>query len=236
MEYQTLLTRLEQKGFTPQLYGGPDNSPDLLRLRLLSEGLAHYDPATLYLCKSTQLPSPMLADTFIVFTYGPACDFSAYRSSSFTICHFAGCESPTELFNTTMDLLTEVSDITAGMHLLLNALISGNGLQHLVDSATQLFGNPIYVIDLQNKYLAISADIVPPNDYLRAENETGYISEESFQAIRRNKLDENPRLRQRLLLLQPGRTAGHVSRRTQYSGNRGRPYHDDGSTPAVPGV
>ena len=41
------------------------------------------------------------------------------------------------------------------MHLLVNALFSGNGLQYLIDTATHIFGNPIYVVDLQNKYLSM---------------------------------------------------------------------------------
>lgn len=193
MEYLTLLSRLEKKGFTAQQYGCLKNRPDLLKLRMLQAGQSHYDASVLYLCGSASLPACDLPGQFVVFCCGFSHDFSVYQSSSFTICHFGAHTSAGELFNAVMDLLAEVSDITAGMHILVNALISGNGLQYLVDSATQLLGNPIYVIDLQNKYLAISAGIIPPNDFLREENETGYVSEESFSAIRRNRLDEKIR-------------------------------------------
>ncbi len=193
MEYRQLLTDLAKKGFTPQIYGNPANRPDLLKVRMLKSGLPHYDASTLYLCSCADLPEPACRGEFILFCYGEAEDFSPYADSTFTVCHFAGCQSPAELFNASMDLLMELPDIVTGMHILVNALFSGRGLQYLVDSATQILGNPVYVVDLQNKYLAISAGIIPPNDFLRAENETGYVSEESFLAIRRNRLDEKIR-------------------------------------------
>lgn len=193
MEYRNLITSLKEKHFSPQIFGSRENNPDLLKVRMLPAGLPHYDASTLYLCHDSSLPDPACRGEFILFCYGLRTDFSDYGQSDFTICHFGACGFPTELFNASMDLLMEIPDIITGMHILVNALSSGKGLQYLVDSATQILGNPIYVVDLQNKYLAISAGIIPPNDFLRAENETGYVSEESFQAIRRNKLDEKIR-------------------------------------------
>ena len=91
--------------------------------------------------------------------------FSRYQESSFTIVYFEAGIRQAELFNVTLENLTELQQITAGMHILTNALFSGNGLQYLVDTASHLFGNPIYVVDLQNKYLAMSAGIVPDDAF-----------------------------------------------------------------------
>lgn len=193
MEYQMFLSRMKAKGYVPQIFGNPHCRADLLKLRMVTDAQTHFDASTLYLCQAAQLPDPSLNRAFVLLSCGDGADLSLYAHSAFTLCHFASGVSFEELFNAAMDLLMEVPDISAGMHILVNALFSGNGLQYLVDSATQLLGNPIYVVDLQNKYLAISAGIIPPNDFLREENETGYVSEESFLAIRKNKLDEKIR-------------------------------------------
>lgn len=193
MEHRVLLAKLEKKGYVPQMYGNRHCRSDILKLRMLQEGQAVHDASTLYLCDTAALPAADCPNAFIIFAYGRTADFTVYAHSRFTIFYFGEGVVQTALCNHCMDILMEVQDITAGMHILVNALFSGNGLQYLVDTATQILGNPIYVVDLQNKYLAISAGIIPTDDYLREENETGYVSEESFLAIRKNRLDEKIR-------------------------------------------
>ncbi len=75
-------------------------------------------------------------------------NFSMYARSLFTVIYFGASVSQAALFNASLESLSVLQEVTAGMHLLVNALFSGNGLQYLVDTATRIFGNPIYVIGL----------------------------------------------------------------------------------------
>jgi hypothetical protein len=75
----------------------------------------------------------------------------------------------------------------------MNIIFEGKGLQKLVDTAAELFGNPIYVIDLQYKYLAISSGIFPSNAFGSKESESSYIREEGIHYIRQNRIDEKVR-------------------------------------------
>lgn len=193
MELSFLLKKLETQNYIPQIYGKENPTADLLKIRIAESDQSSFDSTTLYLCSADALPSPETEQHFVIFCCGDRQDFSVYQHASYTICHFGTQLSQTKLFNLTLDQLTELEQITAGMHILVNALFSGNGLQYLVDTASHILGNPIYVIDLQNKYLAMSAGIIPDNTFFREESETGYISEKGILSIRKNKLDEKIR-------------------------------------------
>lgn len=193
MEYQILLDKLKKKSCQPISYGNQENNCDMLTIRILTEQQQHFDDSILYLTSTSLMPAAETNQKFILFCYGESIDFSKYQDSSFTIAYF-GCHiTQAELFNMTLENLVELHQLTAAMHILSNALFSGNGLQYLVDTASHLFGNPIYVVDLQNKYLAISAGIVPDNEFFCEESATGYISEKGIQFIRKNRLDDKVR-------------------------------------------
>ncbi len=193
MEYSVLIEKLTKNGYTPQTFGTENPSCDLLSARIWEPAQTIFDPATLYFCSTAQMPSPNLSCGSVFFCYGKATDFSLYARSPFTLVYFGSSVSQAELFNASLESLSELQEITAGMHLLVNALFSGNGLQYLVDTATQIFGNPIYVVDLQHKYLAMSAGLIPDNAFFNEESKSGYISEQGILSIRANRLDEKVR-------------------------------------------
>lgn len=193
MELHILLDKLKENGCSPQHFGLQDQSQDLLSIRILEKKQSVFESSTLYLTTPDVLPDPSIPDCFTVFCCGDPIDFSLYQDVSFSLLYFGNKISREKLFNLTMEHLTELQQITVGMHLLVNALFSGNGLQHLIDTATHIFGNPIYVVDLQNKYLAIPEGLVPDSEFFRKESRSGYISASGIASIRANRLDEKVR-------------------------------------------
>jgi len=189
------LTELIKKlaGFSIKLYGKPKKDYDLQTARLYEKGLAHYASSTLYLASTENLPEPAEPSEFVLFCYGAPISFSVYADSSFTLAYLGECQSPNALMNLLLEHLTEVHQITAGIHIMVNALFSDKGLQNLIDTAAQIFDNPIYLVDLQGKYLAISSGISTDNEFFLSETKRGYISDEGMQFIRRNKIDEKVR-------------------------------------------
>ena len=193
MEYSVLFSKLRKKGYEPQIFGREDASRDLLFARLWDPAQTVFDPAALYLGSASRLPDPELPSEFTFFCCGEWADFSRYDSSAFTVAYFGPSVSEAALFNDCLENLSQLQEITAGMHLLVNALFSGNGREYLVDTAARILGNPIYVVDLQHKYLAISAGLIPDNAFFNAESQSGYISEQGIASIRANRLDEKVR-------------------------------------------
>lgn len=193
MEYDLLLEKMQKKVSILETYGNPTFRPDLIDIRILTKTLPRFKETTLYLCTTEQLPDPTTSDCFTIFCYGRAVDFSVYDSAAFVLVYFGENISQADLFNIIIENITAVPQISIGMNTLMNALFSGKGLQHLIDTAAQIFGNPIYVVDLQNKYLAISSGIFPNNEFLQKENESTYISTEGVLFIRKNRIDEKVR-------------------------------------------
>ncbi len=193
MEYTQLLVRLKENGYHYHTHGNCQLNPDLIYIRFLTDKYRSYSTSILYMTNTDLLPETDMDSPIIIFCLGHLTDHRIYENSNFQIVFFEPDISQGELMNFILECLTEVQQITAGMHILVNALFSGNGLQYLIDTATDLFGNPIYVIDLQHKYLAMSAGIIPENIFFNEESATGYISTTGIQYILKNKLNEKVR-------------------------------------------
>jgi sugar diacid utilization regulator len=193
MEYLQLLHHLRENKYHYQSYGNLDLNLDLIYARILTDRTLPYTTSTLYIAPADLLPEPDMGSPAVIFYLGGPLNPDAYKDSMFQIVTFEPDISPGQLMNLVLECLTEIQQITAGMHILVNALFSGNGLQYLVDTATNLFGNPIYVIDLQHKYLAMSAGIVPDNIFFNEERSTGYISTAGIQYIAKKNLNEKIR-------------------------------------------
>lgn len=193
MEYDLLLEKMKKKMKVQAEGGNSSWTTDLIDIRIITKGQTRYKEKTLYLSTTSLLPDPAIPEHFIVFCYGKPFDLSLYADSAFHLVYFGEELSQAELFNLSSESMEEAPQIARGMHALMNAFFTGRGLQYLVDSAAELFGNPIYVVDLQQKYLAISSGIFPDNEFFQKENATGYISEEGISYIRQNKINEKVR-------------------------------------------
>ena len=193
MEYDLLLEKMKKKLDIVSRFGNQTLSPDLIDIRIITKNQNRYKETILYLSTTELLPEPNTAGNFIVFCYGNQVDFSLYHHASFSIIYFGEEISQAELFNVSIENMTEIPQISRGMHILMNAFFTERGLQYLVDTAAELFGNPIYVVDLQQKYLAISSGIFPNNEFVLKENKSGYISDEGTAYIRQNRIDEKVR-------------------------------------------
>ena len=115
MELHLLLDKLRENKCAPQCFGCPDQSRDLLCVRMLEQKQSTFEPSTLYLTDPDSLPDPSMPEDFAVFCCGDAIDFSAYENSAFTVVYFGNDISCERLFNLTMEHLTELQQITVGI-------------------------------------------------------------------------------------------------------------------------
>ena len=187
MELNSLLTRIHE--YDPVCIGSCRRDRDIQLIRLFDPSDESRNEFTLYLTDRDHLPSPKEPGRFTLLCCGLDMDLSAYSTSSYSVIH-VNTEDYQKIFNRIQTLLHESEEVTASMHSMVNALLSENGLQYLVDTVSNLLGNPIYVVDLSYKYLAISSDIHPDNDIFREEESIGYISEKGMEYIKKADLDE----------------------------------------------
>ena len=76
---------------------------------------------------------------------------------------------------------------------LVGALSTGRGLQHLLDCAYRVLGNPLIVVDTSYKILAINADLALQRADLARQKDIGYMLDANIQAMKRVKLYEHAR-------------------------------------------
>lgn len=139
------------------------------------------------------LPPPDTPGIFTFICYGSPLDWITYEQSSFHVLYINNEFDPLELFNYVQDYLQNIQQINAGLHMLINAFFTEQGLQHLIDVAYQVFGNPLIVVDNSHKYLAVSSGFVAANAFVLEENKEGYISLEGVNFIKQSKIDEKIR-------------------------------------------
>lgn len=176
------------------IHGNQDLDADFNIIKFYTKTQKKFQDHMIYLGTTTTLPSPEEPGKFAYLCYGSPCDWSAYHNASFHILYIQGDLDSLELFNQVQDLLQNIQQINAGLHMLINAFFKEQGLQYLTDVAYQVFGNPIFVIDNSYRYLAVSTGIVADNAFVSEENKEGYISPEGLSFIRQSKLDEKIRL------------------------------------------
>jgi len=92
-----------------------------------------------------------------------------------------------DVLNQIADIMIDEALLTSNMRILLDALYSDLGLQHLVDVAFEAFGNPIFVNDTAYKILAMSQKAVFNDPTLEAEKSLGYIHEANVAALKRDR-------------------------------------------------
>lgn len=191
MDINTLIEGLNQ--FQPQLFGRQNTSCDVKTLRLFIKGQTFFDSEVLYLGNAALLPQEIQQNEFIFICLGMPENASDYDNSSFSLITIEKKCSSEEIINHIQDLLSRTLKFTSLIQILMNSLLSNQGLQTLVDQATEFFENPIYVVDLQGKYIAISSRDFPDNAFLNQERQEGYIDEEGIRIIRQYRIDENVR-------------------------------------------
>ena len=98
-----------------------------------------------------------------------------------------------QVYNKIQRALGEDPMIERCIQQLMDAHFSDFGLQHLVDTAFELTGRAIYVIDMNYRFLAISSKLKADNlqsPILREEFELGHIVDEGVEFIKKMQLAE----------------------------------------------
>ncbi len=173
--------------------GNPDLNVDIRMIKLLEKDQKRFHNHIIYLGSADDLPEDNLSGSFTILCYGELKDKSIYKDSSFRLLNITEEPNINEIFNTIQDTLTETQQINIGLHILVDAFFAEKGLQYLIDTAYEVFGNPLFVIDSSYKYLAVSTGMIPDNLFISKETRTGYISDEGVEFIRESRLDEKIR-------------------------------------------
>ena len=193
MRLQSLLTRLGPQGI--ETWQKSDLNVDITGSRPLSASLDAFFPHILYYGELSSLPqippteAPLnlicLADVPVTTQFRDASNLNL-----FLLRDAARAEA---VFTVIREECTENPQITAGMNLLLEALFSDQGIQHLVDVAYKVFHNPVFIADPSYKYIACTQGVELDYPDIEEEKRLGYILDKNVEGIRRDRLDDRTR-------------------------------------------
>ena len=93
---------------------------------------------------------------------------------------------PSEVLNAIADILIDEATIVAAMRRILDALYSSSGLQILVDIASEVFENPVFISDTAFKILAMSGKTVFMDETLEYEKKLGYVHLDNMESVKRS--------------------------------------------------
>ena len=93
-----------------------------------------------------------------------------------------------DLLNHIADILIDEATLVASMRKLLDTLYANTGLQSLVDVASEVFENPLFINDTDFKILALTTTAVFKNQTLEEEKTLGYVHLANVQAMKRDGL------------------------------------------------
>ena len=152
-----------------------------------------HNAQTLYLVPTDQeLPQNPHHQPLSLLLFGPLSplpDLSGFSN----VYHCKEGEA-TALIQALTNILEDEQHYLKASERLTNALLSGEGMQHLLDEAHQVFQNPIMLVDSAFRYIAVSySDLKDDSQFalkLREELEHGCVLEEGIQYIRQIGLDQ----------------------------------------------
>lgn len=98
-----------------------------------------------------------------------------------------------EIFARIRNTNIENPRLQIGTGLLVSALCADKGLQHMVDVAYEVFGNPIFVVDGSYNYIASTRQVTMDEPTMEKERQLGYILDENVKNIRKSRLSEKVR-------------------------------------------
>jgi len=93
---------------------------------------------------------------------------------------------PSDVLNAVADILNDETTIVAAMRRILDTLYSSSGLQALVDIASEVFENPIFISDTAFKILAMSGKTIFMDETLEYEKKMGYVHMDNMESVKQS--------------------------------------------------
>lgn len=188
MEFKKIIDSLEK--FNPKIFSEVEEPTYIQTHKMLEPNQVHFFPECLYVGYVSYLSNTICYDTIcniICIQDEPLPQH--FKPSNYLNLILMGQEiNQFDVLNNIADILIDEAKLIAAMKRLLDALYDNQGMQHIVDVASETFENPIFVNDSAYKILAMSRNTIFKDPTLEDQKTLGYIHEENLSAMRRDML------------------------------------------------
>ena len=196
MNLENLLFRMEKN--TYQIIRMSDRKEEIHGIRLLSKDIQRLESDILYFGEMKLLPKLISEDKFLNFAGWGMDNLPEYykQAANCNLICIREDADPYEQYNRMQEYFVEDQKLTGKIRRLLSAFFADRGLQYLVDEASEVVNNPIFVVDNNFKYLAghIGEHTSESQDgffhIMKSELDEQHVQEAGIEHIRNANLDE----------------------------------------------
>ncbi|MCR4434975.1 MAG: helix-turn-helix domain-containing protein [Clostridiales bacterium] len=142
--------------YCPETYISGENLTPIRFVKLFAENMAPFEPDTLYVGKASTLIRPLSLNIRANILCIPDMDVppECKKSPGLNLMVLAKDVDMLEIFNEIQDILSACLNFTSNSEKLLDTLMHGKGIQHIIDIGYELLGNPIIFGDSSGKLIA----------------------------------------------------------------------------------
>jgi len=182
----TLLEKLN--AFNPKLYKSANGLSAIRTLKLIETGKQTFEPDVLYMGTNADLETfANHGGTHLILITDEALPDYFEKNPPFNLLKIEGEISFNAVFNTIQDIFDNKTKHSLDSEILLDSLAQGQGIQHIIDMAFPLIGNPMMVLDKSFKLLAYTKNITV-NDPMWTELTTkGFFSYETVSLMKHKR-------------------------------------------------
>lgn len=174
MELHALMGELEH--YKPELYISNANCSSFRFAKLLTESEQLLEPEVLYLGTMSTLLKKLPLPSHAIILCTADNDAEPLKEINFNLVLIKEQIEISRIFNEIHDILTAHFHFIQGSEILLDTLIHGKGIQHIIDIGSQILGNPITVGDPGVKLIAHSSNcFLPGEDEWNEHLKDGYM-------------------------------------------------------------
>lgn len=159
MKLSNFLNRINH--YNPGLYISQKEGVLIKAVKLLEKDQSLFDPNYLYIGKTSALPKALPQDNPInILCIANSSLPSKYKKNPIlNLIVLNNNVDIVSVFNEVQEILANQQQLAINSAKLLDSLVSGKGIGHIVNVGSELLGNPICIIDLSFKLLATSKNV-----------------------------------------------------------------------------
>ena len=164
--------------------------------KMIKPGQKSFFSACLYAGYVSELPDRLVTDQIsnLICIEDKPLNGSFVKSGDMNLYLIRNSEiNQFDVLNKIADIMIDEATVVSAMRRILDELYINAGLQPLVDVASDVFENPIFINDTAFKILAMSQKNTFTNETLEDEKQLGYIHADNLSAMQRNNLVEQYR-------------------------------------------
>ncbi|CAB1244954.1 PucR family transcriptional regulator [Clostridium sp. MT-14] len=152
----SLLNKINK--YNPKLYICQKEDISIKAVKFLSESQSFFNPDYLYVGKDSDFPKvlPQNSTVNILCISNNLMTFKYAKKPMLNLIVLDDKINIFKIFNEIQEIIIEYQESDINSSKLLNALISGKGIQHIVNVGYEILGNPICILDLSFKLIASS--------------------------------------------------------------------------------